>query len=254
MKTQRFGNHKITYYDSINELPVTRFHVYNKMLLIDSGIGSNITDFDSHIERTMAFLAEKKTEEAQLELQNIRQNVYLIQNQLSPKHLAFAAIVKEVDGKPCEDISDEGLKATMKLYEDLTIGSLDDELESAKKKIEEGLEVYFPELFSDSSVKEYYTLKAKRAKLILKGIIEKQDNKKELEQVTNEILTFSKPKTFDGAHSVELAADRQFEKICLIITEHLHCNPKAMSVMEFYSAFDYLNEKMKKTNKKPKIA
>lgn len=224
------------------------------MLLVDAGIGSSIADFDSHMERTMAFLAGKKIEEAQKELQNIRQNIYLIQHQLTPKHLAFAAIVKEVDGKPCDDISDEGLKATLKMMEDVSIGNFDEELADAKKKIEDGLETYFPELFSDSSVKEYYDLIAKRTKLVLKGIIEDKDNSKEIGQLTNELLTFTKPKSFDGAHSVELAADRQFEKICLIITEHLHCNPKAMTVMEFYSAFDYLKEKMKKSNKKANFA
>lgn len=250
MKKQLIGKHKVTYYDSINELPITRYHVYNRMLLVDSGVGSSISDFDSHLERIMAFLADKKSDEAIQELNNLRQNVYLVQSELTPKHMAFAAIITEVDDKPCDDISDEGLKATLQLLKDVKVGSIDEELTDIKKKIEEGLETYFPALFFDSSQKEYYNLIIKRTKLVLKNILEGKDQSEELERVTNELLTFSKPKSFEGEHSVELAADRQFEKICLIITEHLHCNPKQMTVMEFYSAFDYLQEKMKKNNKK----
>ena len=250
MKRQLIGKHKVTYYDSINELPITRFHIYNRMLLVDSGVGSSVSDFDSHLERIMAFLADKKSDDAIQELNNLRQNVYLIQNELTPKHMAFAAIITEIDGKQCNDISDEGLKTTLQLLKDVNIGTIDNEIEEAKKKIEEGLETYFPALFCDSSQKEYYNLLIKRTKLVLKNILEGKDQSEELDRVTNELLTFSKPKSFEGEHSVELAADRQFEKICLIITEHLHCNPKQMTVMEFYSAFDYLQEKMKKSNKK----
>ena len=113
MKTIKIGKHKITYFDAISELPITRFHVYNKMLLVDSGVGSDITDFDSHAERIIAFLQKKDIESAIKEMQNLRQNLYLIQQTLSPKHMAFAALIKEIDGKPCDNISDDGLKETL---------------------------------------------------------------------------------------------------------------------------------------------
>ena len=229
MKTIKIGKHKITYFDAISELPITRFHVYNKMLLVDSGVGSDITDFDSHAERIIAFLQKKDIESAIKEMQNLRQNLYLIQQTLSPKHMAFAALIKEIDGKPCDNISKKKKKK--------------------KKKIDTELQQYFPAIFGDSSEKEYYDLILKRTKAVLSGIVEKKDNSAEIEAITLELLTYIKPYDFAN-ENIELAADRQFEKICFILTENLHCEPKKYTVLEFYSAFDYLKEKMKKRQTK----
>ena len=48
MKELKLAGHKVRLYDSIEELPICRFHAYNRMLLIDAGIGSDINDFDAH--------------------------------------------------------------------------------------------------------------------------------------------------------------------------------------------------------------
>ena len=58
MKTLKLAGKTIEVYDDIENLPVTRFHKYNKMLLVDAGIGSDIADFDRHISRIAAFLAK----------------------------------------------------------------------------------------------------------------------------------------------------------------------------------------------------
>ena len=84
-------------YDSIEDLPITRFHKYNKMLMIDAGLGSDLTDVDAHIEKVMAFLKEQKTEDAINELFNMRKAIFMVQMNLSPKHLAFAALVTKVE-------------------------------------------------------------------------------------------------------------------------------------------------------------
>lgn len=248
MKTIKIGKHKVTYYGAISELPITRFHVYNKMLLVDSGVGSDITDFDSHIERVMAFMQKKDNESAIKELQNLRQNIYLIQQSLSPKHMAFAALIKDIDGKPCDNISDDGLKETLAVFADEKISEFGI-LHEAKKKIDTELQQYFPALFGDSSEKEYFDLILKRTKAVLSGIVEQKDNSSNVDAITLELLTYVKPYDFTN-DNIELAADRQFEKICLMLTENLHCEPKKYTVLEFYSAFDYLKEKTKKRQTK----
>ena len=48
----RIGKHKVRIYESIDELPMERFHRYNKYLLIDAGLGSDISTLDAHIEKT----------------------------------------------------------------------------------------------------------------------------------------------------------------------------------------------------------
>ena len=97
MKTLKLAGKTIEFYDDIENLPVTRFHKYNKMLLVDAGIGSDIADFDRHISRIAAFLAKNDNKQAITELENIRQNVYFIQSGVSPRNLAFAVLVKSID-------------------------------------------------------------------------------------------------------------------------------------------------------------
>ena len=100
MKTVKIGERTVEIYDAIDELPMLRFHKYNKMLLVDAGIGSDLQDFDTHIEKAIRYARSKTPELAAIELDNMRQNVYFIQTGISPKHLAFAVLVKSIDGEP----------------------------------------------------------------------------------------------------------------------------------------------------------
>lgn len=249
MKTIKIGKHKVTFYDAIAELPISRFHVYNKMLLVDSGVGSDITDFDAHLERIVAFMQKKDNENAIKEIQNLRQNYYLIQQSLSPKHMAFAALIKEIDGKPRENLTDEALQEIVNMFAEEQKENIDKPLKEAKKKIETELQTYFPALYGDSSEKEYYDLILKRTKLVLKSIVEQKDLQTDIDAVGIELMTYIKPYDFAN-DNIELAVDRQFEKLCILLTESLHCEPKKYTVLEFYSAFDYLKEKTKKRQTK----
>lgn len=51
MKHIQLDNLNIELYENIEDLPIGRFHKFNKMLLIDAGVGSDIHDFDIHIEK-----------------------------------------------------------------------------------------------------------------------------------------------------------------------------------------------------------
>ncbi|MGF2526095.1 hypothetical protein ACQUW0_27690, partial [Ralstonia pseudosolanacearum] len=50
MVTVKIGKHTVEMYDTIEELPIVRFHKYQKLLLIDAGIGADIVAFDQRIE------------------------------------------------------------------------------------------------------------------------------------------------------------------------------------------------------------
>lgn len=128
------GKHIVEFYDTIEELPIVRFHKYQKLLLIDAGIGSDIAAFDQRLLRVREFLAAKKPEQAQQELENLRQCVYMIQSELAPKHRAFAALVTKLDGKDCTDISDDALSAITEKLQDVPEQELTAQLEAVKKK------------------------------------------------------------------------------------------------------------------------
>lgn len=257
MVTIQIGKHTVEYYDTIEELPIVRFHKYQKLLLIDAGIGADINAFDQRIEKTRRFLMDGQAEKAQQELENLRQSVFLIQTGISPKHRAFAALVVKVDGQECNDISDDALAKLTETLNDAPEKELTARLEAVKKKIDGELRLYFPSLFADSEVKEYYDLLKKRTLALLANIIageKNPDKTPEIERLTTALITYSNPKAFAGSDGVEIQFDRQFENLCLVLSEQLHVKPKEYSVLEFYNAFEFVKEKAKQAEKAQKRA
>ena len=115
--------------------------------------------------------------------------------------------------------------------------------------------MYFPSLFNDSDVKEYYDLLRKRTLEILNGIVagkEKPNATDVVEKLTTELVTYSNPKVFTGSNGIEIQFDRQFENLCLVLSEQLHVDPKKYSVLEFYNAFDFVKERQKQLEKAQK--
>ena len=90
MKEVELAGHKVRLFDSIDELPIVRFHKYNRFLLVDAGIGSDISDYDAHVERVLAYVRKGDNENFAKEFENMRQNLFLIMSECSPKFLSFA--------------------------------------------------------------------------------------------------------------------------------------------------------------------
>ena len=257
MVTTKIGKHTVEMYDAIDELPIVRFHKYQKLLLIDAGIGADIAALDQRIEKTRRFLMDGKPDKAQQELANLRQSVFFIQNGISPRHRAFAVLVKSIDGRECNDISDDALKQLTDTLNDAPEKELTAQLDAVKKKIDGELRVYFPGLFADSEIKEYFDLLKKRAMAILSNIIagvDRPDTTPDVERLNTALITYSNPKTFAGSESVEIQFDRQFENLCLVLSEQLHVKPKEYSVLEFYNAFDFVQERARQAEKAQKRA
>lgn len=257
MVTVKIGKHTVEMYDTIEELPIVRFHKYQKLLLIDAGIGADINAFDQRIEKTRRFLMDGKTDKAQQELENLRQSVFLIQSGINPKHRAFAALVAKLDGVECGDVSDDGLAKLTETLNDAPESELTAQLDAVKKKIDGELRLYFPGIFADSEIKEYYDLLRKRTLAVLENIIAGKmnpDATPEIEKLTTALITYSNPKAFAGSDGVEIQFDRQFENLCLVLSEQLHVKPKEYSVLEFYNAFDFVQERAKKAEKAQKRA
>lgn len=114
------------------------------------------------------------------------------------------------------------------------------------------MQLYFPKLFDDATIKEYYDQLKQRTMLMLDAIIkgDESDKRAEIDHITTLLLTYTKPKSFTGSESVEIRHDRQFENMCLILSQNLHVDPKKFTVLEYYNAFEYIKEQAKKANKK----
>ena len=244
MKTVTINKHEIKIYDSIEDLSIVRFHKYNKFLLIDSGVGSDLQDVTNHINRAIKYI-DTDSKLAKIELSNLLQNIHLINEELSPKYLAYSALVCEIDGKLVTDLSDDGLRQVHEKLNDIPISFIDRFIEAVKKKMDTELTLYFPVLFEDSGTKEYFARLKERTLLLLNSIIEGNDNGKKIKQIDNFLLSLAKPKIFSGSESTEIQYDKQFEDMILMLRQNTGSNPSEMTVLQFYNAFEYLKKQMK---------
>ena len=241
MKIGKVNKHTVEMYDSIDELPIQRFQKYNKYLLIDSGVGSDLQDVLNHIERAKIYIKANPVMAA-TELDNLRQSIYLVTEEMSPKYMAFAVLVNKIDGKVMDDMSDAGLKKVLEILSEAKKGWLDGVLNSVKKKIDRELSLYFPGKFDDATQKEYFDNLREHTKIKLQEIISGEDMEQYRKAIETRLALLSKPRIFWGAKSVEIEYDKQFEEMCLILSHNLQVNPYSMTVLQFYNAFDYLKK------------
>ena len=135
MKTIKLGKKIIEMYDTISDLPIDRFNMYNKFMLVMAGVGADLTNADNHIERAMRFNASGDTENANKELENLRQCLYLTEKQINPKHLAFAVLIKSINGVERTNITDAGLQRTLEQINTISESRLTKILNAVKKKL-----------------------------------------------------------------------------------------------------------------------
>src|SRR5574344_186989 len=110
MKTLYINGMELKVYTDIDELPIVNFQKYNKYIMLDAGLGSDIDSIDQHIVNIAKLVGRNDKKKAMQELQNLRQNMYFVVNEISPKYMAFAALVHSIDGKVVKDLSDDSLK------------------------------------------------------------------------------------------------------------------------------------------------
>lgn len=116
MKTEKVGKHTITMYESMDEMPIKNFNKLNKYLLIESGIGSNISDFDKHLSKLLIMIEAGDKQKAIDLVDNMRQLFWKIINEDNVGHLAFCCFIHSIDGVALTDLSETNLK---KVLEDL---------------------------------------------------------------------------------------------------------------------------------------
>ena len=182
MRTEQFRGHTVKIYEDVDEMPIRRFQRFNKCLLYDMGIGSDFSDVDVHMARIASYIPKDPAKALQ-ELENMRNNLYYIVQGVSPRHMAFAALVAEVDGWPRDDLSDEGLNETLALLDDVKHTVISRLAEAIKKKISEDLSVYFPATFNDVHEKDATERIIRRTRLVLSEITTEQDASEDIGRI-----------------------------------------------------------------------
>jgi hypothetical protein len=130
------NQHTLTFFKSINELPIKRFQLTQRYTLIDSGIGSTLNDVIRHFSRLDQFIEVKDYDSIVAERENMLMSYQFILSEQYIKSYVFASLIKSVDGVNV-DITDDNIDDYVHMLEssDLTISQVEDITESQKKSL-----------------------------------------------------------------------------------------------------------------------
>lgn len=243
MRKEKINGHNVEIFDTIDELPIVRFQKFNKLLLIESGVGGDLTDYVRHLERLRLYAEKKDFDNLSVEFQNMQQNVNFLIEGVSPKLMAFGCLVATIDGEP-QKIDDESLKKIVEKISGATYKQVSDIMSETKKKIDSELIVYFPRLFESGERNEFFDILRARTKTALDAMIN-GDDEINLSDLENRLMLFSRPLQFIGPQSQEIKIDKDFEKMCVTMASELKMDVKQKTVIEFYSAYEHLIERNK---------
>lgn len=135
MKTIKIKGTEIKMYSDIRELPMRRYIEFQKNLLIDTGIGSNMDDVDKHFNSLFQYLNHEKIQDAVKESQNLYRNIYAVLNGHNTKLTTLCCFIYSVGKFKCEDITDEGLQVTAQhlINKRITWGEIESHFDEVKK-------------------------------------------------------------------------------------------------------------------------
>jgi hypothetical protein len=247
------GKHKVNRYSSIDEMPIVRFMTFNRFVLIDSGIGSNLEDIDAHDARIIKYAHKQDFERVAREIENRNQAVRMIIENLNPQYMAYAALIKDIDGEPCDDLSEEGLKATVERLAKMgvTHGFIERIKAIVTKKLEAELDAYFPNKFSqDPKSREAYFKRKERLMVVLHGIVDGKEDEDRLREIDDYLYRLSKPKKYVGTDGLYISYQKEFEEMSFTLSQKTSRDPKKMTVLEYYQAFATLKRQTEESKKK----
>lgn len=121
-----------------------------------------------------------------------------------------------------------------------------------KKKVTTELELYFPEDFISAADKTTYDKLVQRVSLILDSIIRDNDNTEEVAEIDDYLFSLYKPKSFIGTESVEISLDKNFESMCLLISQKVNADASKMTVLQFYNAVSVIRKQLEAEEKSVK--
>jgi hypothetical protein len=250
VKTSKIASQSVRYYDSLEELPIWRFQKFNKFLLVDAGVGSDLASIDSKIAKIRAHLSAGRTKEADIELVNVRQAMLLVMSEVSPKHMAFSALVHSIGEKEYSSPSDSAMQEIFALLNTEKASALSALVDAMRKKFDAELKALFPVAFDSAKTNQQYDLLKRRVLAITKGITKLVSYSAELDALDDSILTVHKPEKFMGADNPETAYDKNFNDLCaFMLTQNIQA-PKQMMTIDFYATFELIKKSAKPNAKK----
>ena len=250
MKTIKWNGHNVVINDSIQSLPIWRFQLYTKYMVIDSGIGSDLADIDTKLSDLRA-LIQKDANDAIRQTVNIQQALHFAMGNVSPKMSAFVVLMESINGDQLtdDDLTDEGIQRIIRRLsrQRFSFSMLTDALSVFKKKMETEFEGFFPGVMDNSRVKEFYARLRQRTLLVLRSIRDGANKYKEqIEKIDHALTRNTKPRVFHGPKGLEVQMTKEFEATLVLLSQNkVAPDPRRMTTLAYYQALEVIKNQNK---------
>ena len=149
---------KVSFYDSIKEMPSDRYNELQKMFYYTIGVGSEVKDFNNHFSKLISYISNNKNDNAIQEMKNLYNCYYNAINGISPYALCMMAMIKDVDGEEYlgDSLEDHQEKVMFLSKKGLKHGQVVDVVEDVKKNFIQNLDATFLADIAVQEMKTYY--------------------------------------------------------------------------------------------------
>lgn len=137
MRVLELSKGKLNLYETSKEMPIDLYEKFNKYLIQDLGIGSDMNDVAKHFSQLYKFMSEGMAQQAATESYNLYQNIFLMLNEINIEHISFCCWIHSINDEPLTDYSETNLRTLCPQLGamGLTQGHISEILEDLKKKL-----------------------------------------------------------------------------------------------------------------------
>jgi hypothetical protein len=254
MIIDEIGGHKIERFSSIDDTPIPRFMNFNRYVMLESGVGSDLQAIDNHDKKIILWAKRGEYEKIIRATQNRNQSMRWVLDGLHPGLMSYAVLIRSIDGNLVYDYSDEACKSmVMKLGKwGATKGLIERAVDAVKKNFEQEIDLGFPGKFNSVQTKELYSKRKKRLVLLLKKMIGEAtvQMEEQIERLEEFLYGMINPNSYSGKDGFEAKFIRSYEEMSFILSQHSSRDTKTMTVREYYHAWEVVKRQMKPKPKK----
>lgn len=246
MKILENNGHKVALYASAEEMPIKRYNKFQKYLLVESGVGSDVESAGRHLSKLFEFIGGSMKDESLVEAKNLFYNFYMIQQEENLPAMALACLVASIDEEPVVDLSEENLKVIVEKlsFFGFTQKEVKARIDEIKKKIASELKRYVPSFFNSGDNFEFFANVKRKALLLAEEEETGVPNVEEMEKIDRYFLEQSKPHNFDAdsEENAVLRHDLNYESLCAVLENNGVHSPQNLSTMQFYHRLEYFKK------------
>jgi hypothetical protein len=243
MLTEWIDGHEVQVYNSIAELPIDRFMLFNRQILIDSGVGHDLEDVSVKVTKIIR-LIDQSPDKAKVELINLSGTLANAIRNVNPKMGAFVALIYSIDGVPLTDMSMESINDVQELLGGAKMSWLNAIIKKFRRLFRREMYTFF-KTGNSGPTKSYYENLKQRLILNMRQVAgdEVEEDIKKLEEAMEQTETITKYLGDGGMQVRDIAGG---EQSLATVSKYMGTDAKDMTVMEFYTVVEMIKKAAKK--------